>query len=378
MADMNLKKMGKWMNDQLGSPTHEEVMEERRAFLETVQRSSSSPSPVRIIRWAAAAAVVFGISAYVAISLFTHSPSDSQVSAGAEKPVVPSVAGYKMHTTDNGGQTIEFDSGSTFTVHAGSDADITHNTAEEVRLLLHTGYVDCAINGNGFTKWHINAGSYTVTVTGTQFSVDWTPKENHLDVRVTEGSVLVSGGKLNADGIRLSMGETVSVRPDAVRIGKVNDGASIDESLAQADAQDLAASAHSRKHQIKNIVSKQLSYNQLWSQSKKARYAGDHDTAYRLLTELRTRFANKPYAKQAAFILGRICLESRQAPMEAKQWFETYLQNTPDGPLVEESIGRLIRVCDQLHHPCARRYANQYLSQYPNGVFAEIATSVIE
>jgi hypothetical protein len=93
---------------------------------------------------------------------------------------------------------------------------------------------------------------------------------------------------------------------------------------------------------------------------------------------VRARFSWTPRAATAAFLLGRGEIDDGGSPEVARGWFETYLREANDGPLAEESLGRLMEACDKSGaQEDARRYAERYLSRYQDGLFAVLAKSIL-
>jgi TolA-binding protein len=122
-----------------------------------------------------------------------------------------------------------------------------------------------------------------------------------------------------------------------------------------------------------------LPLSDLWLLANAARYAGDDAKAKKALTAVRGRFGKSKLAKVAAFLLGRIALESDKDPAAGERWLETYLAEDPGGPLAEEALGRLIDARVKAGHTKdAREAGAAYLQKYPDGIFAELARSVLK
>jgi tetratricopeptide (TPR) repeat protein len=110
-----------------------------------------------------------------------------------------------------------------------------------------------------------------------------------------------------------------------------------------------------------------------------ARYAGRPELAERALAATRLRAAGTPAAHQAAFLLGRVAADLRGDDVRAARWFATYLEESPEGPLAEEALGRRV---DSLSRaglkPEAEAAAREYLRLHPDGVFGALARHVLE
>jgi tetratricopeptide (TPR) repeat protein len=110
-----------------------------------------------------------------------------------------------------------------------------------------------------------------------------------------------------------------------------------------------------------------------------ARFGGSSERALGALGALRRRFPGGPAAGAAAFAIARIHFDQRAAYAEAARWFRTYLKEQPRGSLAREAQGRrmeaLVRLGDRAE---ARKLAERYLAQHPNGPHARLARSLSE
>jgi hypothetical protein len=82
-------------------------------------------------------------------------------------------------------------------------------------------------------------------------------------------------------------------------------------------------------------------------------------------------------ASNAAFAMGRVYFDQRDAYDEAAHWFATYSSERRDGPLAREALGREMEALSRAgDHAGAGRAAEQYLRQYPKGPHAPTRTMV--
>jgi TolA-binding protein len=110
-----------------------------------------------------------------------------------------------------------------------------------------------------------------------------------------------------------------------------------------------------------------------------ARFAGEAREAEQALLALRERFPRDRRARVAAFLLGRVAMDLGRRPAQAVTWFQTYLHEDPSGPLAEEALGRLVDALARAGQRArARDAAGQYLGRYPDGLFSELARSVLK
>jgi TolA-binding protein len=112
---------------------------------------------------------------------------------------------------------------------------------------------------------------------------------------------------------------------------------------------------------------------ELMSLARAARLANRSTIAGHALMRVRQRFPRSRQAATAAFLLGR-----QAAPSAAAQWFTTYLQEAPSGPLAREAAGRLVESYQRAgNFAQAQLAAQSYLRQYPSGPHAAFARSVL-
>ena len=121
-----------------------------------------------------------------------------------------------------------------------------------------------------------------------------------------------------------------------------------------------------------------LSSEELWSLATTARYAGAADDAAMMFEAHRRRFSESTRSRTAAYLLAVLALDQQRDQEAAKRWFETYLDEAPNGTLYEEALGRLMHLNARMGlDTAARRHAAHYLRKYPNGHFSEQARSVL-
>jgi hypothetical protein len=105
-----------------------------------------------------------------------------------------------------------------------------------------------------------------------------------------------------------------------------------------------------------------------------ARFVGEAARAQQALLALRRRFGAKGYS---AFLLGRISADQLSSPGQGVQWFETYLQEEPNGALAEQALGRILDIQRHGSPAAARQAAERYLARFPSGAYAAMARSLI-
>ena len=109
-------------------------------------------------------------------------------------------------TVDGGASTLRFSDGSTIALAEGARARVADVSAHGARILLESGEARARIVHAPGTAWSIEAGPFTIAVTGTAFDVGWRADEGTLDVRMIEGVVVVRGPQA-PEGVVLHAGQ---------------------------------------------------------------------------------------------------------------------------------------------------------------------------
>lgn len=103
-----------------------------------------------------------------------------------------------------------FNDGSRVTVDAGTTLEPLAISPSEFILRLAAGKAAFHVQPGGPRRWSIEAGLASITVMGTQFSVERGPAEVHVAVRT--GTVLVRGERVRDGVVRLGTGQSLRVR----------------------------------------------------------------------------------------------------------------------------------------------------------------------
>lgn len=116
----------------------------------------------------------------------------------------------------------------------------------------------------------------------------------------------------------------------------------------------------------------------LLSMARVARAERDPSRASAALASVRRRFPRTAAAGQATFLLGRVTLELERDAVGARRWFQTYVDQFPNGPLAGQAWGRLLKsAVDAGDDPDARRAAQAYLRVAPEGPYRDLAHRVV-
>ncbi len=238
-----------------------------------------------------------------------------------------------------------------------------------------------------------------------------------MDIRVTEGLLLVTVAGIADDGIEVPAGtalraggkpRTVSMRslqPGGVPQAAPDPGqqAGSQSALDATDREDASSAGQAGEASDRPVpewkalaekgqyvqamkaahgigidkLASTLQLPDLWILGDAARYSGDAKSARIVLLAIRDRFAKSQKARIAAYLLGRLSAESDEKHAEAVVWFKVYLKEDPGGPLAEEALGRLVDAllkCGRDDDAAAA--AREYLDKYPDGIFSDLALSV--
>lgn len=313
---------------------------------------------------------------------------------------------------------LRFSEGSSVVLRGGSRARVLSADAGGARVLLENGEAEVAITHRTAraTRWSFEAGSFHVLVTGTKFKVAWNAASQALSLATKEGSVLVSAPCLNAPRA-VSAGSSVELtcgpKPLAAaapRAGSAAPSASPEKgagapivapALARAvprvrvdegehGAQNVDAFREAlRKGQLAEAlraaeaagfksVCERANPEELLALADAARLSGSAGRAGETLLALRRRFPRAPESATAAFALGRIAFDQRADYAEAARWFQAYLDQQPNGPLLGDAAGRLLQARARgADRAAARSEAERYLARFPAGPYAAEARKIL-
>ena len=110
------------------------------------------------------------------------------------------------------GTAILFSEGSEITLGESARTRVDGLTANGGRVVVESGTVQARIVPRKHARWTLEAGPYTIRVTGTAFKVHWSWTDELLDVQMQRGSVVVTG-PLASTGVTLTAGMRLTVKP---------------------------------------------------------------------------------------------------------------------------------------------------------------------
>jgi len=317
---------------------------------------------------------------------------------------------------------VSFSEGSTLVLRDGGRIRVLSLESGATQVLVEDGVVDATIvhRKTGRTKWEFDVGAYRVTVNGTKFRMAYQAASRALRVSTEEGQVTVAGGSL-ATPRTVSAGQSLApvaapkqeASHDAspVPIADVApSGAPVDPPVPVAEVapsaapsaldersspmaksvaatgrwQELIAAGRLREglrgaeRADFDLVCETATIKELLALAEAGRFFGPSKRAVVALSTLRRRFPSSPEAGTAAFTLGRIALEKDGAYTQAARWFETYLREQPNGPLMGDAFGRLLEARRRSGDSSgARTSAQQYLRRFPQGPYAAEARDIL-
>ncbi len=370
--------------------------------LAPARRASRSP-------WAFAA-VAAGVL-LVAAGAFVARPRTLSLTVAGQ----PGVPGSWIAAPSDAPVPIRFSDGTEIALAPEGHARVIEVTRRGAHFMLESGAAALSVVPKPGAHWTVSVGPYTVEVKGTRFEIGWSPQEELLTLRLTEGKVAVSGCALG-DARLLLAGETLSAscRDNDFRVTRTPlpeassspsplspaapqpqppapgeaalSGRATSSRQAAAPAASWQALARAGKFREAFEVARQKGFEaeldraggqDLLLLGDAARLSGNAELALRAYQRARLRAPGTPQAANAAFAMGRVYFDQMDAFADAARWFATYSAEQRDGPLVREALGRQMEALSRAgDHAGAARAADQYLRQYPKGPHAPLARTL--
>jgi hypothetical protein len=181
----------------------------RQAFSSSLTGATSLPritTPARrrvrvlVAAFATLALVIGGTAVYRRVDKLTYEVMNGTIGPGGF--VNPTAAGT----------AILFSEGSEITLGESSRTRVDNLTADGGRVVVESGTVHARIVPRKHAHWIVEAGPYTIRVTGTAFKVHWSWSDEMLDVQMQRGSVIVTG-PLAPSGVTLTAGMRLTANP---------------------------------------------------------------------------------------------------------------------------------------------------------------------
>jgi hypothetical protein len=346
----------------------------------------------------------------------------------------------RIHQT-RPGTVVVFSEGSQIDVEAGTRARVVSTTSEGGRVLLEDGDLRADIVHRPRTHWSVEAGPYTIRVTGTAFDVRWSVADDRLECRMKHGSVVITG-PLVPTGVTLTAGMRLTVSPRSHQLAlddassglaaaplaaralaaapgtepassPVNDDRGLSNeatsrhrtvalvsprrreptrrSEAQADESGPSWSRRLALGEFQSVLTdaerqgldrviERAPATDLSALADAARYTHHVATSRRALLALRARFPETIESRDTAFFLGGLAEDETGANATATSigWYEQYLRECPNGRFVNEAMGRNMVLAHKLRGAAAARpTADEYLRRFPRGPYAAAARKLL-
>jgi hypothetical protein len=380
---------------------------------------------------AGAWALGFGVvAAGAAAALIMFQRADTTLTFAVVNGSV-SAGGY-VRAKASGGTELRFSDGSSLALDPGTSTRVTDIDAHGSRVLLESGRAHVRVTHRKAAKWVVDAGPYSVHVVGTEFDVRWSGAEEVLDVQMHRGAVIVRG-PLASGGLTMEAGQhlvanvkegeifldaspgseaaahvlrpraespeptfadpgtpapvapagaasahATRARPGAGRpTTPVATDASWSKLMAQGDFRSVLADAEQRglAHTLETASAADLT-----ALADAARYVRRGDVARRTYLAERERFPRSVTAREAAFFLGGLAEDEPgvAAAKTALEWYERYMSDSPRGTYAAQALGRQMILVHKLRGAdAARSIANDYLSRFPSGPYADSARKLL-
>ncbi len=408
--------------DLMGPPSSEELERGLDGFLARVHPRKEQRTwrwrPMALAGAAATVAIVLAIQAPALVRMFTGASASPalayRVEGGSELE-----SGY-LRESGQAGLNVFFNEGSRFDLAPGARGRIRAVDKQGAHLAVERGTADLQIVPDGTRRWLVDVGPFLVTVKGTAFAVSWDPSSEQFELNLRRGRVVVKG-PVSAGEIALRAGQKLMVnlaRSESVISEELQEptgsagtvpGASPREEAAPGVEPEPAAPrwsppttprpekaivdhhwreqlargnwerilAEVRRIGVNETLSK-ASSEDLYALANAARYHHQLDLARAALLAQRRRFPASPRALGALYLLGRV-EEAREAgTAQAIVWYDEYLAQAPNGPLVGEALGRKMILTEKLGGSArARAVAQDYLRRFPKGNYAGSARELV-
>jgi TolA-binding protein len=358
--------------------------------------------------WSGAAAVT---AAVAALAVW-------QVQRDRARPIACIVEGGRLgnggvvEASASSGAKLEFSDGTEVALSPDAHTQVRAVDRHGARVSLTAGTAHADVAHLDGARWFFDAGPFSIHVTGTAFTVAWSPADERLDVDMERGTVEIDG-PLSDRAIPLRSGQHLTVRMrerETVVRDREDPPASpppsaVDETqpaspIVDAPAPALATSARPRNVQVDRHWASALargevgsilsdaertgigaclanaSASDLAALADAARYGRHDDVARRALTSLRKRFPRSAVAHDSAFLLGRL-EEAGGDAAKASEWYSLYSTESPTGTYASEALGRNMNIVETLGGPDqARAMARDYLRRFPGGTYATRAQAL--
>jgi len=333
------------------------------------------------------------------------------------------VEGGYLREAGHSGMALLFEEGSTFVLTPGTRGRLRAVNKEGARVTIDSGKALFRITPSNDRHWWVESGPFLITVKGTVFVASWEPTTERFELRLQQGSVVVSGPVSGGDltlragqhlVVNLAKAETLiteetpqdaaimsasAVEPSSVPPTQQASSARSEPAVPQprTPVTTPPVNSDSERHWAQKLANGQwdriledvdrtgvdatlnaASSEDLFALANAARYSRRTELARDALLAERRRFPNSPRALDALFLLGRV-EESRGGRLSrAIPWYDEYLALAPSGSYAAEALGRKMIVTKETGGATqARAIAEEYLRRFPKGSYAGTARTLL-
>ncbi|MEZ4298732.1 MAG: FecR family protein, partial [Polyangiaceae bacterium] len=154
----------------------------------------------------------------------------------------PLADGNFVRAADEAPATISFSDGTRVEVEASSSVRVADAGLRGADLVQERGRAMYSVVHRPVASWSVEAGPYRVRVTGTRFSVAWSPESGTFVAELYEGSVTIEGPNAGA-GVQLRGGQRLRADASgAIVVEEMIAGGQSGDSAAPGDTQSAGAS----------------------------------------------------------------------------------------------------------------------------------------
>ncbi|MBN2803712.1 MAG: FecR domain-containing protein [Deltaproteobacteria bacterium] len=317
-------------------------------------------------------------------------------------------------------ESMTFFDKSKITLGSNSSARVIETAPHTVRVLLEEGEADVYVTHTDKTDWMLEAGPYTVVVTGTAFVLSWNGSSKEFSLLLKKGSVIVTGpmieeGKIVAshnrlkawvDEKRIEMTEEESpaqIETAEDQIGRENKNNSFSDKKKSLNRKlknssndsnnsksvSLSWSELCQEGQFKEVVEKAVARGvndvvatetvaELMALGEAARLTRNRTIAEQTYKSVRKRFSKTKASGAAAFYLGKMAIDQYDSFKTAAYWFNIYLAEEGRGRFAMDALGRLIEAEQKTGNIAgAKSSASLYLKRFPKGTHVKMAKDLL-
>jgi hypothetical protein len=153
-------------------------------------------------RWPAGAGLTLAAGAALALFLVGRTP----VSYVVNGPVAISGTRIEADPSATTDARVRFSEGTQVTLRPSAALDVVERTSRGALLSLDRGVARFSVTHLRGARWTVVAGPFGIEVTGTEFTVDWSPSAGKMVVDLAVGSVRVRGASVGG-AVELHAGE---------------------------------------------------------------------------------------------------------------------------------------------------------------------------